>query len=162
MDPLEGGPVTPNHLLLGRATGESPVGDFDVKLNITKRTQMIEEVVADWWKKWYVQVFHSLVPAYRWQQKIREIKTDDVVLMFDKNEVKGKYKLGVVDKVLPSRTDGVVRRAVVKYKNVKHNSVLNRTKFKYTERAVHDLVVIVPSDYNDDEVDEDLNSNEDK
>ena len=82
-----------------------------------------------------MQVFQFLVPAYKWQQKIREIQTYDVVLMFDKNEVKGKHKLGKVDKVLPSRTDGIVRRAVVKYKNVKLNrdiegSDLKRLKFK--------------------------------
>ena len=53
IDPLDGGPITPNHLLLGRATSESAVGDFDVSMKITQRTEMISDLVSDWWKKWY-------------------------------------------------------------------------------------------------------------
>ena len=158
VDPLDGGPVTPNHLLLGRATGESPIGDFDVKLNITKRTQMIDQVVSDWWRKWYCSVFQDLVPSYKWNQKTREVQVGDVVLMFNENEIKGKYSLGRVKEVIPSRTDNIVRKAIIEYKNVKANSDLTKLKMKETERAIHNLVVIVPNDYTDED---DLEENSD-
>ena len=100
VDPLDGGPVTPNHLLLGRATSESAVGDFDVSMKITQRTEMISELLSAWWKKWYAQAFSSLVPAYRWQQKHREVQPGDVVLMYDDNDLKGHYQLARVKKTI--------------------------------------------------------------
>ena len=51
---------------------------------------------------------------------------------------------------------------MVKYKNAKINSDLTKLKFKQTERAVHDLVVIVPSGYTEEEVEEELNDTEDE
>ena len=160
VDPLDGGPVTPNHLLLGRATGESPVGEFDVKMNITKRSQMIEQVVDDWWKKWYSQVFQSLVPAYKWHQKYREVQVGDVVLMHDENAVKGHYRLGRVKETIPSRTDNIVRKAIVEYKNAKFGSDLKKLKMKETERAIHNLVGIVPNDYSEEDIEEELNKDD--
>ena len=115
---------------------------------------MIQDLVEEWWKKWYCQVFPNLVPAYRWQHKARELMKGDIVLMYDQNEVKGKYKLGRVAEVIPSRTDNIVRRAIVQYKNVKVDSDLKRAakgldlkklKMKETERPIQSLVVIVPS-----------------
>ena len=50
----------------------------------------------------------------------------------------------------------VVRKAIVEYKNVKHNSDLTKLKFKETERAIHNLVVIVPNDYTDKEIEAEL------
>ena len=159
VDPLDGGPVTPNHLLFGRATGESPIGDFDVKLNITKRTQMIEQVVADWWRKWYCQVFPDLVPSYKWNQRNREVQVGDVVLMFNENEIKGRYKLGRVKEVIPSRTDNIVRRAIVEYKNITANTNLKKATFKESERPIHNLVVIVPNDYSEEDLEEEEDQN---
>ena len=44
----------------------------------------------------------------------------------------------------------------MEYKNIKHNSDLTRLKFKETERAIHNLVVIVPNDYTDEEIEAEL------
>ena len=42
-------------------------------------------------------------------------------------------------------SDNHVRRVVVKYKNVKHDTDLSKgNDFKYTERPIHKIVLLIP------------------
>jgi hypothetical protein len=50
---LEAGtPITPLHLLLGRASIEAPQIDFHNAFNLTRRLQFVEEVKREFWNKW--------------------------------------------------------------------------------------------------------------
>ena len=64
-DPMQPSAITPNHLLLGRATSEVVKGPFDDKRNPNKRMKFLESLVEDWWKRWYESVLPSLVPSYK-------------------------------------------------------------------------------------------------
>ena len=50
-----------------------------------------------------------------------------------------------MSEVFPTRTDDIVRRVFVEYKNIK---------------AIHDLVVVVPCNYEEEQIDEDLNDDD--
>ena len=80
--------------------------------------------------------------------------------MYNENEIKGKYKLGRVKEVIPSRTDNIVRKAIIEYKNVSASSKLEKLKMKETERAIHNLVVIVPNDYSEEDSEDDLENDD--
>ena len=49
-DPLDGGPITPNHLLLGRATTAVPEMKFENVSNV-KRMQFLEQIKQEFWNK---------------------------------------------------------------------------------------------------------------
>ena len=79
-DPLDGGPITPNHLLLGRATNAIPEMKF-INVSNAKRVKFLAQIEEEFWNKWRVVVFHSLVPQYKWHKSQRNITVGDVVLL---------------------------------------------------------------------------------
>jgi Family of unknown function (DUF5641) len=81
---LEAGtPITPLHLMLGRASIEAPQMDFHNAFNLTRRLQFVEEVKREFWNKWKAIVFQGLDKSYRWRQNQRDSQVGDVVLLKD-------------------------------------------------------------------------------
>ena len=76
-DPFQPSPITPNHLLMGRATSEIVTGPFNETKNVNKRLKFIETLVQDWWKRWCESVFPTLVPSYKWHH--RNISVGDIL-----------------------------------------------------------------------------------
>jgi hypothetical protein len=58
-DTQAGGPITPLHLQLGRATVEVPRVRFEEAPSLTRRLQHAEEGVKQFWKKWMHLVFQE-------------------------------------------------------------------------------------------------------
>ena len=137
-DPLDGGPITPNHLLLGRATNSIPDFKF-TNVSHTKRIRFLKSVVDEFWTKWKVATFHSLVPQYKWHKSRRNVQVGDVVLVYDDAAVAGEYKLGQVTDVKVSN-DGLVRSCKVRCVSRSDNTITEST----VERPIHKLCVIVP------------------
>ena len=137
-DPLDGGPITPNHLLLGRASGSIPDLKFGNVSNV-KRMKFLNSVVVEFWEKWRMKAFDSLVPQYKWHKTQRNIEIGDVVLLKDDESKVSEFKLGQVQEVKVS-TDGLVRS--VKVRTVSRNDA--QIKVSYLDRPVHKLCVIVP------------------
>ena len=139
-DPLDGGPLTPNHLLLGRATGKIPEFSYSNMSN-TKRVRFLQTIVQEFWNKWRIQVFHSLVPQYKWHKSMRNVQVGDVVLVGEDAIGVGEYKLGQVEDVKVSK-DGLVRSCQVR--------CVSRTDGKISksllQRPIHKLCVIVPKE----------------
>ena len=94
--------------------------------------------MRQFWEKWHVMVFPSLVPQYKWRLHERDVCEGDVVLLRDESASPGDYKLGQVSGVKLGE-DGHVRSVTVRYvKNVKDGT------HGYVSRPVHKLVVILP------------------
>jgi hypothetical protein len=62
-DLTSGGPITLLHLQQGRASIEIPEVKFDLSPSLTKRLKYLEEIKAEFWKKWRAQVFQGQVLA---------------------------------------------------------------------------------------------------
>ena len=116
-DPAQPSSITPNDLILGRATADVPQGPFDLEQskNTNKQFRFLQSLVESWWKTWYETVFPYLVPSYKWLQRHRNVKIGDVCLIRYKNEVRSTYRLGRVEDVKRG-TDGLVRTVILKYK----------------------------------------------
>jgi len=78
----------------------------------------------------------------------RNLKTGDIVLIQDSNQIRGQWKLGKVSEVFPGDY-GRVRKEQVSYKNPKPGE----PPHKYTgrgyatvERSVNRLVLLLPVD----------------
>jgi hypothetical protein len=150
-DPWAGGPITPLHLLGGRATIGIPSVRCEDRPSLTKRLRFLESLKEDFWNKWFLQVFPKLVPCQKWRTKYRDVQIGDIVLVRETSLVQKSYMLAQVKEVKKGE-DGHVRRVILKYKNVDHHSDLKEVKFKETERSIHSLVVIVPADWKEEEV----------
>jgi hypothetical protein len=139
-DPLEGGPITPLHLQLGRASIEIPEATYDLQPSLTRRLQYVSEITAEFWKKWMAQVFQGHVLSHKWRKSHRDMKVDDLVLIKNENAAGVEYQRGRVKATFPGE-DGHVRSAEIEYKNP------SEKVFRTTVRPIQKLVVIVPVDY---------------
>ena len=60
-DPDDGSYLSPNHLLLGRATPRIPSGPFRETSNLNKRYEFVQKIVDAFWKRWIRDYFPSLL-----------------------------------------------------------------------------------------------------
>lgn len=141
-DPTDGAYLCPNDLLLGRSSNTVPQGPFQAGKN-TKLFFFLQQIVDNFWQKWTRDFFPSLVVEPKWHFSRRNVSTNDVVLIKDNDSIRGEWKLGRVTKILDSK-DGRVRKVQVVYKNNDEKGLAKH--FITIDRAVHNLVVIVPAE----------------
>jgi Family of unknown function (DUF5641) len=138
-DPESLGPVTPLHLMGGRASMYLPGIQLETKHSLIKRMQFLEEIRKAFWEKWICLMFGRMIPAYKWRKEHPDLQEGDVVLMKEESMASCDYRLGRVVEVFKGE-DGHVRRAVITYKNP------NETVFRKTQRPIHKLILVVPAD----------------
>ena len=138
-DPEQPTSITPNHLILGRASAGAPQGPFDIRKSRNTNRQFCfqQSLVDNWWKAWYETVFPHLVPSYKWLQRHRSIKVGDVCLIRYKNEVRATYRLGCIENVKQGE-DGLVRTVNLRYK------LPGEKNFRTVDRPAQGVSVIVP------------------
>ena len=149
--------LTPNSLLLGRATAKNPVWQpYLCNQNPKTRYQLVQLAVDDFWEKWIQLYAPTLVVQRKWNVSTRNLRPGDVVIVADRNVLRGEYRLGVIKEVFPG-VDGKVRRVLVTYKNFRVGDI-GQTYYGVSDaitvcRSVQRLALIVPVDYSNDEED---------
>jgi hypothetical protein len=138
-DPDMLGPITPLHIMDGRASIYVPEMKFELNPTLTRRMQFLEEIKKEFWDKWMTLMFGQMVPATKWRKEQPDLKVGDVVLMKEESVAARSYRLGRVVETFPGQ-DGHVRRAIITYKNP------GEAVFRRTERPIHKLVLIVPEE----------------
>ena len=109
-------PLTPNHLILGRATASTPQGPFREARTHRKRFEYIQSLVQQFWSRFQKEYLQTLMRRAKWKQKERQFKIGDIVLMVDENVSRGKWNLARVIEVFPGK-DGVIRNVKLKTKS---------------------------------------------
>ena len=118
-------PLTPNHLLLGRATPEVPQGPFKETKDLHKRFLFVQSLTRRFWERFQLEYVPTLQKRSKWLRSSRPLAVDDVVLLVDKDAARGKWELGRVTHAHPGK-DGVIRNVTVKTKSgAKDRSVQN-------------------------------------
>ena len=74
-------PLTPNHLLLGRATIHLPDMDFQEEDRCYARLAYLQQVHQARWDIWIRDVLPTLVPCRRWKNIKQNLKKGDTVMM---------------------------------------------------------------------------------
>jgi len=138
-DPDMLGPITPLHLMGGRASVYLPEIKLETNITLTRRMQFLEEIKTEFWSKWMKLLFGKMVPATKWRKEHPDLKVADVVLMKEESIAACDYRLGRVVEVFMGE-DGHVRRATIAYKNP------GETVFRRTQRPIHKLILIVPAE----------------
>jgi hypothetical protein len=144
-DPETGGPITPLHLQLGRATVEVPRMRFEEAPRLTQRLQFIEEAKRQFWKKWMQQVFSGRMLNHKWTKSVRNAAVGDIVYLAEAENDDPTYRLGQIVEACPGE-DGCVRTVRVRYTNPGKPEG-KRSPPKTTTRPIHKVAVVVPAEY---------------
>jgi len=133
-----GSPITPLHLMLGRATIEAPRVVVEKVSNLNRRLEFVESVKNEFWNKWRAVVFQGLDRSYKWRKEFRNMRVGDVVLLKNETAASAQYKIARISEILPDKKDELIRKVVVAYKNPGENV------FRYSERPINKLSLVVP------------------
>ena len=113
-DPDDGSFLCPNDILLDRASTVVPQGPFRETKNPRHRVEFIQKFIDSFWKRWYRDVFPSLVPRKKWKVERRNVRVDDIVVVQDSiNAVRGNWTTGRVVNVFPGK-DAKIRNLKVR------------------------------------------------
>ncbi|XP_038137922.1 uncharacterized protein LOC119781503 [Cyprinodon tularosa] len=148
--------ITPNSLLLGRASQSGDVRLFDFSNYSFKRLGAMQNEVTKFWKSWRQLAGPNLFVRSKWHTSHRNVAVGDIVWLCDQNALRGQFVLGKVVSANPDKK-GVVRdvnvRVVPSYctpitKHVKQKSVHppKKDKMRTTilHRDVRRLIVLIP------------------
>lgn len=141
--------LTPNCLLLGRATVQNP-GGWQPNSNYLQKFHLVQSIANCFWERWCELCAPALVVQKKWHTSHRNLQPSDVVIVADKNSLRGQYRVALVKKVFPGK-DGKVRRVTLSYKNFKVGEKLEKySGAPDTEvmRSVHRLALLVPCNEN--------------
>ena len=150
--------LTPNSLLLGRATAVNPLGWQPHGLRITTRYHLVQAITDEFWRKWTELYAPTLVVHRKWHTAYRNLKPGDIVIVADKNTLRGEYRLAEVKEVFPG-CDGKVRQVAVRYKVYKVGEDVREysgARDITVSRSVHRLALLVPVDYDAEQAEEEF------
>ena len=143
-------PLTPNHMLLGRSSPESPVLDYSESDKFCQRLSYVAAVEKEWWERWIKTILPTMLPARKWKKKQANLVVGDVVLLIYSGKIKDDYVLARVTEVHPDGKN-LVRRVTVKYRrrNTREPSDVCKSKMEEKIVAVQRLVLLVPAPRSD-------------
>ena len=139
--------LTPNCLLLGRASATNPnVWREDCPMPLLSRCNLISSIMEQFWKHWVESFAPSLLYRKKWHEGQRDLRIGDVVLVLQDATFKEKFKLARVSDVHPGK-DGRVRKVSVEYKSYRAGEKVNiykGTGYTAVFRSCQKLVLLVP------------------
>ena len=139
-DPSEPFPVCPTMLLTLREKPSPSSEEFidrDLCAYGSKRWRRSQYLADQFWIRWKRDYILDQQARSKWQYPSRNLSVGDVVLVKDPSP-RSSWPLAIVSKVFES-ADGLVRKVILR---------LQRDSFgkpQYRERAVHDLILLVPN-----------------
>ena len=114
-DPEDLEPLTPNHLLIHRPSA-APIGIFsDDDSHSRKKWRQVQYLADVFWRRWTREYLPLLRQRTRWQEPQRNVRTDDLVLVLERQLPRNEWPVGRVVEVRPGM-DGLVRAARVRTK----------------------------------------------
>ncbi len=136
--------LTPNCLLLGRATAKNP-GGWQPITDHKSRFAYTQQVADEFWSHWTEHYVPTLVHQQKWHTACRNVQIGDVVVVGD-STYKGDYHLARVVEANPGE-DGLVRRVSLAYKNYRVGEKVYEykgCKDTIVTRSVRRLSLVVP------------------
>ena len=127
-------PLTPNHLLLSRGSANLPPGLFDKRDSYARRRWAQTQYLAnEFWRRWERKFLPNITYRQKWQQRRRNLKLEDIVLIVDDSLPRSKWTIG---RVVETFTD---KHGLVRTVNVKTSTTV-------LKRPISKLCLILNSD----------------
>ncbi|KAL3991581.1 G protein-coupled receptor kinase [Sarotherodon galilaeus] len=105
--------ITPNNLLLGRATQSGDFKTIDFTNYPFKRLKEVQTTVNNFWRSWSQLAGPNLFIRSKWHTAERNIAVGDIVWLCDQNALRGQFRLTKVISVNPD-SRGIVRDVQVR------------------------------------------------
>ncbi|XP_063959312.1 uncharacterized protein LOC135154982 [Lytechinus pictus] len=136
-DPDDGSYISPNDMLLGRASGSVAQGPFLKTRNPRHRVELVQRIVYSFWQRWTRDVLPLLAPRRKWNVHRRNVCVGDVVMLADMNSVRSKWTIARVIEVYPG-DDGKVRNVKVKTMNSEYRRPVTKLAVIYPVEGYED------------------------
>lgn len=142
--------ITPNNLLLGRATQSGDFKTVDYTTYPFKRLKEVQTIVNNFWKSWSQLAGPNLFIRSKWHTAERNVTIGDIVWLCDQNALRGQFRLA---RVIGANPDfrGVVRDVHVRVSPSSSISVRSSRpgaadpgSSTILHRDVRRLVVLIP------------------
>lgn len=144
-DPLGPSPITPNHLIMMKATVVlPPPGKFSPEdVYARKRWRRVQQLANEFWIRWRSEYLLSLQQRTKWQRKVRNFAVGDIVLLQDGTDLRGTWRLAKVVEAIPDE-DNLVRKVKLLMGNPDIGRDGKRSSSPmYLDRPVHKLKLIL-------------------
>ena len=116
-DPRDSTAITPAHLLLQRSATVLPPGDFTGDSVMSrKKWKQVQILDNHFWSRWIKEYLTTLHLRQKWHKYARNVRTEDLVLLYENKIPRGQWPIGVITKVFPG-CDNKVRTVEVKTKD---------------------------------------------
>ena len=106
-------PITPAHLLIGKAMKAYPEAELDPKTTCRGRWVLCQSIVQAFWSRWSQEHLRLLQRRNKWTKTQPNLAEGDLVLMKDSSSFSTHWGIARVPQVFPG-TDGLVRTVEVK------------------------------------------------
>ena len=134
-DPKDLDPLTPNHLLLFKASPNLPPGSFCKEDVYSKRRWKQVQYLTDvFWKRWLKEYLPTLLVREKWINPRRCLTSGDLVLICDETVPRGNWPLGKVIEAHHGK-DRYVRSAKVRTSSTIHTRPVTKLCFLEGERG---------------------------
>ena len=70
-----------------------------------KRWKFIQNLVAQFWKRWVKEYLHTLQPRGKWRKEVPNLQVGDIVLVSDDNLPPLQWPLGKILKIFTGNDD---------------------------------------------------------
>jgi hypothetical protein len=139
-------PITPNHMLLGRSSPESPPMEYSECDKFCQCVSFVSAIEKEWWNRWVKTVLPTLFPARKWKHEKDNLAVNDVVMLTFTGKVKDSHTLAMITEVHPDENN-LVRKVTVKFrrKNAKELPTVCKSRMEEKVVAVQRLVLLVPA-----------------
>jgi transposase InsO family protein len=108
-DPDEPVVLTPNHLLLGTAAGDTRSTTYDPSdVDARRQWKKANGLAEMFWRRWTREYLPTLQRRQKWATATDSVKVGDVVVFCDGKQPRNMWPRGIISKVFPG-SDGHVR-----------------------------------------------------
>ncbi len=114
-DPASNNPLTPNHILTGKAEVTlGPPGVFQKEdVYCRKRWRRVQHIANEFWSRWRREFLLALQSREKWNNRERNFAKGDIVILKDEDVRRNQWLLAIVIDTFPDK-DGVVRSVKVR------------------------------------------------
>jgi hypothetical protein len=135
-DPEDPVILSPAMLLTHRgAEVQQNLTNIDIRDLYREQWKRVQVLTEYFWNRWRREYLNTLQKRQKWTQQVPDIRVGDVVLLKDRETVRGDWPIARISEVIPSDNDRRVRKVVLTtFKDGK------RTTF---QRPITELVLLV-------------------
>ena len=133
--------ITPNMLRMGRSNQRQLEGPIRLAQGTRELLNRVEELYKSWFLIWRDTIIPKIMFQPKWYESSKDLNENDIVYFQKKDSaLDSNWVIGVIDQVVRSERDNVIRRVIIRYQNKGENVP------RFTDRSVRKIVKLFSVD----------------